>query len=109
MCCFDTVYFDYLNSISGERVRDNQHPTDNVVLYQRGLTVNETSRIAGTTGYRWMRGLASSLVVLCFDRVDSYDDGKLQYPHSWIRNSIEERKYGFSLMLMLLKGRLVLC
>lgn len=115
LCCFGDVYFDYyflevfmssfdrvmvtpfdyLNSISGERVRDNQHLTDNVVIYQRGLTVNETSRIAGTTGYRWMRGLASSLVVLCFDRVDSYDDGKLQYPHSWIRNSIEERKYGF--------------
>lgn len=98
MSSFDRVFvtpFDYLNSISGERVRDNQHPTDNVVIYQRGLTVNETSRIAGTTGYRWMHGLASSLVVLCFDRVDSYDDGKLQYPHSWIRNSIEERKYGF--------------
>lgn len=98
MSSFDRVMvtpFDYLNSISGERVRDNQHPTDNVVIYQRGLTVNETSRIAGTTGYRWMRGLASSLVVLCFDRVDSYDDGKPQYPHSWIRNSIEERKYGF--------------
>ena len=95
MSSFDRVMvtpFDYLNSISGERVRDNQHPTDNVVIYQRGLTVNETSRIAGTTGYRWMRGLASSLVVLCFDRVDSYDDGKLQYPHSWIRNSIEERE-----------------
>ena len=31
---FDRVFvtpFDYLNSISGERVRDNQHPTDNVV------------------------------------------------------------------------------
>ena len=43
MSNFDRVMvtpFDYLNSISGERVRDSQHPTDNVVIYQRELTGN---------------------------------------------------------------------
>lgn len=47
MSSFDRVMvtpFDYLNSISGERVRDNQHPTDNVVIYQRELTGNEVER-----------------------------------------------------------------
>lgn len=86
--------FDYLTSISGERVRDNQHPTDNVVMYQRELTGNEVSRIANVTGYEWVRGAAGALMVLCFDRVDSYDDGKKQYPHSWVRKSIENLEHG---------------
>lgn len=93
---FDRVMvtpFDYLNSISGERVRDNQHPTDNVVIYQRELTGNEVERIAGTTGYEWVRGSASALMVLCFDRVGSYDDGKKQYPHSWMPKSVEDKEY----------------
>ena len=94
MSSFDRVLvtpFDYLNSISGERVRDNQYPTDNVVMYQRELTGNEVSRIANVTGCEWVRGASSALMVLCFDRVDSYDDGKPQYPHSWLRNSIEKK------------------
>ena len=65
MSSFDRVMvtpFDYLNSISGERVRDNQYPTDNVVIYQRELTGNEVERIAGTTGYEWVRGSYSALI-----------------------------------------------
>lgn len=96
MSSFDRVMvtpFDYLNSISGERVRDNQYPTDNVVIYQRELTGNEVERIAGTTGYEWVRGSYSALMVLCFDRVDSYDDEKPQYPHSWMPKSVEDREY----------------
>lgn len=96
--------FDYLNFISGERVRDNQHPTDNVVIYQRELTGNEVSRIAGTTGYEWVRGASSALMVLCFDRVDSYDDGKPQYPQSWIRKSIKKYEYGTSVEVDSSKG-----
>lgn len=94
---FDRAFvtnFDYLTSISGERVRDNQHPTDNVVIYQRELTGNEVSRIANVTGYEWVRGVSGALMVLCFDRVDSYDDGQPKYPHSWVRKSIENPELG---------------